>query len=132
MQVRSVLSNERSTEVPGDEKVPASPTKQAPDVLASPAKLAQSVPPLTEVGTQGVPPLNEVGTDGRHVLDIGRGEQAAKPLLRTGPKWVPALRRLCHLPPNVTSLLYPMSKKLCGEHIGPSWHAQPGWRNHFT
>ena len=78
-----------------------SPARQAPAVLASPTKLAQSVPPLTEVGTQGVPPLNEVGTDGRHVLDIGRGEQAAKPLLRTGPKWVPALRRLCHLPPRL-------------------------------
>ena len=110
MQARSVLSHERGTNVLGDDKVLASPAKQAPDVLASPAKLAQSVPPLTEVGTRSVPPLNEVGTGGRHVLDIGRGEQAAQTLLRTGPQWIPALRRLCHLPPNVTSLLNPMSK----------------------
>ena len=62
-----------------------SPARQAPDVLASPAKLAQSVPPLTEVGTRCVPPLTEAGTGSRHVLDIGRGEQAAQTPLRTGP-----------------------------------------------
>ena len=108
--MRSLLSHERSTDVPGDEYGTYLSSEASTGCTSLSNEASTSVPPLTEVGTQGVPPLNEVGTDGRHVLDIGRGEQAAKPLLRTGPKWVPALRRLCYLPPNVTSLLNPMSK----------------------
>ena len=70
---------------PVTRKVHASPAKQAPVVLASPAKLARSIPPLNEVGTLGVPPLNECGTGSSHVLDVGRGKQAAQAPLRTGP-----------------------------------------------
>ena len=63
----------------------ASPSEASTNVLASPTKLAQCAPPLTEVGTRCAPPLTECGTGSRHVLDIGRGEQAAQTPLRTGP-----------------------------------------------
>ena len=80
-----------------------SPARQAPAVLASPTKLAQCAPPLTEVGTRCVPPLTECGTGSRHVLDIGRGEQAAQTPLRTGPSGFLLYEGYATYPPNVTA-----------------------------